>query len=216
MTYTIIIGNKNYSSWSMRPWLVLDHFGFEYTEEVVPLNQPETRPTILTYSAAGKVPVLIDRSFAVWDSLAIIEYLAETQPDARIWPEDVQERAIARALSAEMHSGFQALRAACPMNLRATKSFRPRGGAKSARDVTRFEGIVRDRMMRSDGPFLFGAWCAVDAMYAPLASRLSTYAWPLEEATARYVAAIEGEASFRRWREGALAESWVIDREEVR
>ncbi|WP_420393688.1 glutathione S-transferase N-terminal domain-containing protein [Acuticoccus sp.] len=203
MTYTIVIGDKAASSWSMRPWLVLDHFGFEYEEVVVQLDQPETRPTILTYSPAGKVPVLIDRSFAVWDSLAIIEYLAETRPDAAIWPEAPQERALARALAAEMHSGYAALRASCPMNLTASRTLRRRGGAPAQREVDRFEAMVRDRAMRSEGTFLFGEWCAVDAMYAPLTSRLTTYGWPMEEATRRYVDAVQGERSYRRWLEAA-------------
>ncbi len=209
MKYTIVIGNKNYSSWSMRPWLVLDHFGFEYDEVMVPLDMPETRSTILTYSPAGKVPVLLDGSYAVWDSMAIIEYLAERHPDAGIWPSDLQDRTRARALAMEMHSGFAGLRTYCPMNLKAVKRFKPRGGAQAARDVARFETIVRDRMARGGGPFLFGEWCAVDAMYAPLTARLTGYSWPMEPATQRYVEAVQADPSYKKWMAAGVEESWV-------
>ena len=216
MRFKIVIGNKNYASWSMRPWLVLDHFGFEYEEELVPLDQADTRARLLSYSPAAKVPILIDRSYAVWDSLAIIEYLAEQKPDAGIWPADLQERARARSLSAEMHAGFNALRRACPMNLRKEFVFKLRGGAAARKDVERFEGIVRDRMMRSGGPFLFGEWCAADAMYAPLASRIATYNWPVNHETQSYVEAVLGEASFQKWRAAGVEESWGLAHDEVK
>ncbi len=216
MRYKIVIGNKNYSSWSMRPWLVLDHFGFEYEEELVRLNTPETRASLLLYSPAAKVPILIDRSYAVWDSLAIIEHLAEVKPEAGIWPEDSHDRGRARALSAEMHAGFPALRRACPMNLRKTFPFKPRGGADARKDIERFEGIVRDRMMRSEGPYLFGKWCAVDAMYTPLATRIRTYGWTVNDETSRYVDALLDNASFKKWRDEAVKESWIIDHDEVK
>ena len=216
MQYTIVIGNKNYSSWSMRPWLVLDHFGFEFEEVLVPLDQEDTKATLLTYTPAGKVPVLVDRSWTVWDSLAIIEYLAEAEGGEAIWPEDRQERARARSLAAEMHSGFQALRSACPMNLRKTFKWRARGGARAKRDVERFEAIVRDRMMRSGGPFLFGEWCAADAMYTPLVARLRGYSWQVSEEAGAYVEAALATDSVKRWTEAALKEAWVIDADEVK
>lgn len=212
MKLTIVIGNKNYSSWSMRPWLVLDHFGFEYDEVMVPLDQPETRPTILSYSPAGRVPVLVDGGFAVWDSLAIIEYLAELKPEAAIWPADRKDRAAARALASEMHSGFAALRQALPMNLKVVKPYKSRGGAAAERDIARFEAMVRDRMARTDGPFLFGEWSAVDAMYAPVAARLSGYSWPMEDATRAYVGAVQGEASYQKWLAAGLEERWTHPR----
>ncbi|MEM8665774.1 MAG: glutathione S-transferase family protein [Pseudomonadota bacterium] len=216
MRYTIVIGNKNYSSWSLRPWLVLDHFGFEYEEELVALDLEDTRSRLLAFSPAAKVPILIDRSYAVWDSLAIIEYLAEVNPDAGIWPSDMQERARARTLSAEMHAGFPGLRKACPMNLKKSFKFRPRGGPAAVKDVERFEQIVRDRMMRSGGPFLFGEWGAVDAMYTPLATRLATYNWPMNDETRAYVDALLATPSFLKWREAALEEKWVIAADEVK
>jgi len=214
--FRIVIGNKNYSSWSMRPWLVLDHFGFDYEEELVPLDQSDTRERLLSFSPAAKVPILIDRSYTVWDSLAIIEYLAEQKPEAGIWPADMQERARARAISCEMHSGFFALRRACPMNLRKEFVYKLRGGAAARKDVDRFEGIVRDRMMRSGGPYLFGEWCAADAMFAPLVTRLATYNWPVDDTTKAYIEAVLGEASFQKWREAALKESWVLRHDEVK
>ncbi|GAB5375144.1 MAG: glutathione S-transferase family protein [Acuticoccus sp.] len=214
--YKIIIGNKNYSSWSMRPWLVLKHFDLPFEEELVPLDQADTRATLLSYSPAAKVPILIDRSYTVWDSLSIIEYLAEHEPDAGIWPEDPQDRARARSISCEMHSGFSALRRGCPMNLRKEFVFKLRGGAAARKDVDRFEGIVRDRIMRSGGPFLFGKWCAADAMFAPLASRLATYNWPVDETTRAYVEAVMGEGAFQTWREAALEETWVLAHDEIK
>ncbi|MEM9221805.1 MAG: glutathione S-transferase family protein [Pseudomonadota bacterium] len=216
MRFKIVIGNKNYSSWSMRPWLVLDHFGFEFEEDLVRLDMDDTRGKLLAYSPAAKVPILIDRSYAVWDSLAIVEYLAEVSPEFAIWPKDLHERARARALVAEMHSGFMALRQGCPMNLRKTFEFKLRGGAEARKDVDRFEQIIRDRMMRSGGPFLFGEWGAVDAMFTPLATRLKTYAWPLEDLTEAYVNALLGNASFVKWRDAGVAESWVIKADEVK
>lgn len=214
--YKIIIGNKNYSSWSMRPWLVLEHFKLPYEEELVRLDTPDTRATLLSYSPAAKVPILIDESFVVWDSHAIIEYLAEQHPDLGIWPESGHDRARARSLSCEMHAGFPALRRACPMNLRKEFVFKLRGGAAARKDVERFEGIVRDRMMRSGGPFLFGEWSGVDAMYVPLATRIATYNWPVDEATSAYVEAVLGEAAFQTWRAAALEETWILAHDEVK
>jgi len=200
----------------MRPWLVLDHFGFEFDEELIPLDEEDTRARILSYSPAGRVPVLVHRSFAVWDSLAIIEYLAEDRPEARIWPRDRYERAIARSVAAEMHSGYGALRAACPMNLRKTFRFKRRGGVQAEKEVERFEAMVRDRTARSGGPFLFGDFTAADAMFAPLVARLVGYSWPLAPETRTYAEAVQNLPSYRRWKEAALEEHWVLAADEVR
>ena len=209
MTMTIVIGNKNYSSWSMRPWLVLDHFGLPYAEVLIPLDLPETRPSILKHSPAGKVPILIDGHVPVWDSMAIIEYLAERHPEAAVWPADRTARARARSIAMEMHSGFPAARYHLPMNLKAVKPFAPRGGAEVERDIARFEAIVLDALETSGGPFLFGEWCAADAMYAPMTARLTGYSWPMADTTRRYVEAVQGEASYRRWRDAGIAEPWA-------
>ena len=216
MQYTIVIGNKNYSSWSLRPWLVLDHFHLGYEEVMVPLDTPHTRDTLLSYTPAAKVPVLVSDKATVWDSLAIIEFLAEEHPAARIWPEDRRDRARARSLAAEMHSGFNALRGGCPMNLRKTFKFKLRGGPQARKDVDRFEQIVRDRMMRSGGPFLFGDWGAVDAMFTPLATRLINYAWPIEDETRAYCDALMGTDSFKKWQAAGVIETAILHADEVK
>lgn len=215
MALTIVIGNKNYSSWSLRPWIVLAEFGFAFEEVVIPLDQENTKAEILAYSPSGRVPCLVDGATAVWDSLAIIEYLAELAPDKPIWPGDPKDRALARSLAAEMHAGFTALRSACPMNLKKTFPFRDWGGRAAAADVARFEQIVRDRSRRTEGPFLFGAFGAVDAMYLPLATRLRTYSWPMEGATRAYVDALHALEGFKRWHAAALEEHWIVPADEV-
>ncbi|WP_108659412.1 glutathione S-transferase family protein [Acuticoccus kandeliae] len=214
MALTLVIGNKNYSSWSLRAWLVLDHFGFTFHERLIVLDQPDTKARLLDESPAGRVPVLIDGQLAVWESLSIIEYCAELKPEAGIWPRAARERAIARTLASEMHAGFMGLRQACPMNLKARRPFRPRGAAAEA-DVARFEAMVAERIAISGGPFLFGPWCAADAMYAPVVTRLTSYGWPLADTTRAYADAVETEASFLRWKEAALRETWILPAEEV-
>ncbi|MEM7695645.1 MAG: glutathione S-transferase family protein [Pseudomonadota bacterium] len=216
MRYKLVIGNKNYSSWSMRPWLVLHHFGFDFEEDLVLLDKPDTRAKLLAYSPAAKVPILIDRSYTVWDSLSIIEYLHEVAPEKGVWPADLQERARARTLSSEMHSGFMGLRRGCPMNLRKEFKFKLRGGPEAQKDVERFEGIIRDRMMRSGGPFMFGDWCAADAMFTPLATRIDTYNWPVNDQTRAYVDKVLAHDSFKVWKEAALKETDILAVDEVR
>ncbi len=212
---TLVIANKLYSSWSMRPWLLMRHLGIAFDEIVIPLDRPDTRARVLEHSPAGKVPILKDGDVTVWESLAIMEYVAETA-GAPVWPEDGKARAMARAVAAEMHAGFEALRSACPMNLGKRYPSRDRGEAV-ARDVARFEAIVRDARARfgAGGPFLFGAFSAADAMYAPLATRLDTYSIPVDPATRAYVDAILGLPAFREWRDAALQETWVVEHDEV-
>jgi glutathione S-transferase len=206
---TLVIANKLYSSWSMRPWLLMRHLGIAFDEIVIPLDLPDTRARVLEHSPAGKVPILKDGDVTVWESLAIMEYVAETA-GAPVWPEDGKARAMARAVAAEMHAGFEALRSACPMNLGKRYPSRDRGEA-------RFEAIVRDARARfsAGGPFLFGAFSAADAMYAPLATRLDTYSIPVDPATRAYVDAILGLPAFREWRAAALRETWVVEHDEV-
>lgn len=185
----LIIANKLYSSWSMRPWLVMHAAGLDFTETVIPLRQPDTAAKVREYSPSGKVPVLIDGDVVVWESLAIICYLAHRFPDNQIWPGGDAARAHAMAISMEMHGGFQALRQACPMNL--GKRFSPRDfGEKVAADVTRIEAIFDDCPSRfaSSGPFLFGdAFTAADAMFAPIVARLETYQIPVRPETRAYM-----------------------------
>ncbi len=211
----LAIGNKLYSSWSLRPWLLLRHFGVPFEEKLIPLDTPETRAAIREISPAGRVPVLVDGDVTVWESLAIMEYVGEAF-GIPLWPQAKPARALARTLAAEMHAGFTGLRSACPMNLGKRFSERDRGKA-AARDVARFCALVGDTRQRfgQNGPFLFGAFTAVDAMYAPLATRLDTYSIAVDEATRNYVNAILALPAFRQWREAALDEPWIVDVDEI-
>ena len=174
---TLVIANKAYSSWSLRPWIAMVHFGLPFDEVVVGLQQPDTQQRLLAFSPTAKAPVLIDSGNIIWDSLAILEYLAETHPDIAIWPKDRSARAHARVLAAEMHSSFQALRQACPMNFRRARA-KIEVSPQVMADVTRIEAAWADARKRfgADGPFLFGAFCAADAMFAPVVNRLDVYA----------------------------------------
>lgn len=207
----LVIGNKLYSSWSMRPWLLLRGLGIAFDEVLLPMRTDIFAAELPRYSPAGKVPVLVDGDVAVWDSLAIAEYAAERWPEAGVWPASRHARATARAVSAEMHSGFTALRAACPMNL--GKRFAPADrGEKVAADVARILGIFRDARARfgGGGPFLFGAFSAADAMFAPVLTRFETYAIPLDPVSAAYSEAVLGLPAYRDWLEAALAEPWTM------
>ncbi|MFM1815417.1 MAG: hypothetical protein RLZ98_2112 [Pseudomonadota bacterium] len=207
----LIIANKLYSSWSMRPWLVMHAFAIPFDEVVIPLRQDDTKARILAYSPAGKVPVLVDGDVTVWESLAIIEYLADRYPDRGIWPADPAARAYARSASSEMHAGFQALRTRCPVNL--GRRFAPRDRGDDIREnVARTEALWRELRQRfgQDGPFLFGAFCGADAMFAPVVTRLDTYSIDVGADTRAYMDAVLEHASYRQWLAGALAEPWYI------
>ncbi|MFV2092697.1 MAG: glutathione S-transferase family protein [Hyphomicrobiales bacterium] len=214
--YKLIIGNKNYSSWSMRGWLALAMTGETFEEVMVPLDQGDTKARILSFSPAGKVPTLIDGEVTVWDSLAIIEYLHEKHGDAGLWPSDGAARAYARSICAEMHSGFVSLRSSMPMNMRRLIGPRPPDDAVNA-DIERICAIWRRSRARygvSD-KFLFGEFSAVDAMFAPVVSRFETYdvqVGPLEKS---YMEAVLTCDLYCQWREGAMREEWVIDADEV-
>ncbi len=206
---TLVIGNKNYSSWSLRPWLALKAAGVDFDEQVIPLNQPDTKEHLDKVSPAGLVPVLIDGELTVWDSLAIIEWAAE-QGETPIWPEDPQARAIARSVSAEMHAGFYPLRKHCPMNIRRRNPPKERDPAVMA-DVARIEQLWSDCRARygKGGPFLFGAFSAADCMYAPVATRIRTYSLPVSKESAAYIDAIYDHPDFRQWAEDGAAEPWT-------
>jgi glutathione S-transferase len=212
---TLVIANKLYSSWSLRPWLLMKQLGLAFDEIVIPLDLPTTKAEVLKHSPAGKVPILIDGDVTVWETLAIMEYLGDAH-SAPVWPGDVKARAMARAVSAEMHAGFSALRSDCPMNLGKKYQKRDRGEAV-ARDVARFEDIVAQARGRfgQGGLFLFGAFSAADAMFAPLATRLDTYSIPLRVETRAYVDAILSLPAFREWLAAALKETWVVAADEV-
>ena len=212
---TLVIANKLYSSWSLRPWLLLRQFGIAFDEILIPLDLPDTKQKVLKHSPAGKVPILVDGEATVWESIAIMEYAGDAL-GAPVWPQDRAARAMARSVAAEMHAGFFALRSACPMNLGKKYAARDRGEAV-ARDVARFSGIVRQARERfgDSGPFLFGAFSAADAMYAPLVTRLDTYSVDLDATTRAYADAILALPAFREWRAAALQETWIVDADEV-
>ena len=197
---TIVLGSKNYSSWSLRAWLALEQTGAPFEEVVILLDRPETKAEIARHSPSGRVPALRDGEVVVWDSLAIAEYLAERFPDAGLWPSDPQARAIARAVSAEMHSGFSALRQNMPMNMRASAPGRGRAPGVDE-DLARIFAIWRECRGRfgAGGPFLFGRRSIADAMYAPVVSRLTTYGVALDETAAAYSRAIWELPAMQRW-----------------
>jgi glutathione S-transferase len=217
MTLKLVIGNKNYSSWSMRPWLALraNHIAFE--EVFIPLYTGEAdKQRILNFTHSGKVPALIDGDVTIWDSLSIIEYAAERFPDARLWPEDRALRAHARSVSAEMHSGFMALRNECGMNLH-----RPIGAiplsAEAKANIARIEQIwIECRAAYGKlGPFLFGAFGAADAMFAPVVHRFRTYAIDVAPPALAYMDTMMSVPAFQEWTRAGLAETLVIDRLET-
>lgn len=210
---TLVIGNKNYSSWSMRPWLLMRQLGIEFEEVQIPLNQPDSLERKLVYSPAGKVPILIDGDFGIWDSLAIVEHLAEKLPEKQIWPADSQARALARSVSAEMHSGFLSLRTRMPMNCRARRLEAGRGPGVEE-DIDRIREIWREchEHHGAAGEFLFGEFTAADAMFAPVASRLQTYGVELDGVEAEYAEAVLGLPAVGEWVEAARKEPWSIAR----
>lgn len=217
MSLHLVIANKRYSSWSLRAWLVLAHFEIPFTETLIPLDQPDTHERILALSPSGRVPCLIDGPERVWDSLAIIETLAERFPDLPIWPRDAAARARARAISAEMHAGFTGLRSAYPMNLGKRFARKARGGEAAARDIARIEAIWRETRAEfgEAGPFLFGAFSAADAFYAPVATRFDTYDVPVAPETRAYIDAVLALPAMAAWREAALAEPWLVPSDEA-
>ena len=212
----LIIGNKNYSSWSLRPWLALKHTGATFTETLVTLYHAGFKQEILRYSGAGKVPVLKHGKLTVWDSLAICEYLAEQFPAAKLWPEAPAARAEARSVSAEMHSGFGTLRSLMPMNCRA-RDRRVTHTVELDGDIKRVEEIwngCRARHMEG-GPYLFGRFSIADAMYAPVAMRFLTYGVEPKGAAKDYVAIIDAHPHMQEWLAASRAEQEVIPSSEV-
>jgi len=216
MALTLVIGNKNYSSWSFRPWIVLRVAGIPFDEVVIPLYEPGSKEQILRYSPAGKVPVLIDGDVRIWESLAILDYLAERFPQARLWPADAAARAHARAIAAEMHAGFAPLRRHCPMNMWRTVKSRELT-PEVATDVRRIDTIFtqcRERFGQG-GALLFGAFGAADAMYAPVVSRLATYAITVGAVAEAYKRAVMALPAWAEWRAAALKEPWIMANAEV-
>lgn len=210
----LLIGNRNYSTWSMRPWLVLKHFDIPFEDEVTPLSGVGWREALAAKSPTARVPVLFDGDLVIPETIAIIEYLADLHPDKPIWPVDLGQRALARAAAAEMHSAFQSLRSHAPMNLRASHPGKVNVDTVR-RDLHRLETLWGDLLDRSGGPFLFGAFTAADAMFAPVATRIRTYALPVSDRAAAYVEAIYGLPAFQAWLALALREPWIVDEDEI-
>ena len=212
MALTLVIGNKNYSSWSMRPWMALKALGIPFSEIVIPLyTNTADKQRILDVTTSGKVPALVDGGITVWDSLAIIEYLAERFPDAQLWPKDRAARAHARSISAEMHSGFLALRNECGMNIH-----RPVASKKLSEDalanIARIQQIWTDCRARcgGEGPYLFGAFTGADAMFAPVVHRFRTYDIATSPLVRDYMKSMLANPAFSKWTDDALAETLLI------
>ncbi len=216
----LIIANKCYSSWSLRPWLLLKAFGIPFEEVLIPFgptfDDPAWKEKVRPYNPAGKVPALVDGDIQIWESLAIMEYVADAHPELPIWPRERAARAFARSIASEMHAGFSALRGACPMNL--GKLYAPMDrGPKVAAEVARLTAIWNEARAAhgAGGPFLFGAFSAADAMYAPVATRLRSYSVSVDPVSEAYCDAIYAAPAFQAWREAALAEAWIVPEDEM-
>jgi glutathione S-transferase len=211
MSLTLVIGSKRWSSWSLRPWLALRQAGIPFAERVIALRQEDTKSRILEYSPSGKVPLLIDGDVPVWDSIAILEYLAERFPEAGFWPAELAARARARSISAEMHSGFPALRRELPIDVsQDAPGFlaAPQLSAEAVDDIARIQAIWRDsRLAFGDGgPFLFGRFSNAEAMYAPVASRFRTYGVEADPVSRSYIETVSALPAMVEWRRAASIE----------
>jgi glutathione S-transferase len=218
--FTLVIGNKNYSSWSLRGWLMARIAAIEFEEIVIPLDLPETQTAIRKHSPSGRVPVLLHRGLAVWESLAIAEYLNDLKPEAGLWPPSAAARAHARSISSEMHAGFAELRSNMPMNIRA--SYPGKGMTPAVRaDIERITGLWRDCRKRfagafqKDDGFLFGNFSAADAMYAPVATRFRTYGVKLDTDSEAYCTAVLAHPAMQEWADAAKHEPWLISEYEL-
>lgn len=206
----LVIGNKNYSSWSLRPWLLAKQAGIPFEEIRVRLLSETFAADVARHSPAGRVPVLVDDGFAVWDSLAIVEYAAERFPDHGVWPRDAKARARARSICAEMHSGFGDLRNHCPMNIEAAlpevgaRLWREQAGLRA--DVERVAGMWTALLQEHGGPMLFGAFSAADAFYAPVCTRIRTYALPVPAEVSGYIDRVYALPAVKAWVDEALRE----------
>ena len=219
---TLYIGNKNYSSWSMRPWVMLKQAQIPFQEKMVRFDafegDSEFKRAVLKVNPAGRVPVLVDEGLAVWDTLAIAEYVAEKFPDQQLWPRDVKARARARSVCAEMHSGFSALRSNCPMNIEASLAdagalaWRDKPGVRS--DVQRIVGMWSDLLEQYRGPMLFGEFSIADAYFAPVGMRIKNYALPVPGHITDYIRRVCALPGVQAWVEDALAEKDFLDFEE--
>ena len=203
----LVIANKRYSSWSLRPWVLMKHFNIPFEEKLIPLDQPETEENILKYSPSKKVPVLIDADISVWESMAIMEYLNEKYPEKQMWPADAKKRALARSVANEMHSGFSTMRNIMSHDLQ--KSVPGFDYSAAAADVNRVMDIWRDCLHRSGGPFLFGSFCIADAMFAPVVNRFITYDVKVDTVVAKYIIAMRELPAHKAWIDAGLVEKLI-------
>ncbi len=220
MALTLIIGNKNYSSWSLRPWIAMKATGIAFDEELIPFETEDFRTIVPAVSGSGRVPVLVDGDIRVWESLAILEYLAEKFPEAGLWPKDPAARAHARVAANEMHAGFQALRNHLPVNF-ARRIIKRELPPAVLGNIRRIEALWADCRARfgaraeNGGPFLFGAFTNADAMYAPVVSRFHTYAVDVTPGTRAYMDAVMALPAYKDWTAAGIAEPWIFAEDEV-
>jgi glutathione S-transferase len=212
----LIIGNKKYSSWSLRPWIAMKQIGLTFDEVVIPMNMPNTRADMLAHSPTGLVPTLIDGDVTVFETIAILEYLNDKFPKAKLWPKDITARAHARAISAEMHAGFAALRRDCPMNMcRPVRKHIV--SPEAAKDAERIDALWSDSRERfgKGGDFLFGHFTNADAMYAPVVNRFHVYGLPRSKTAQTYMNEMMALTAWKEWEKASQAETWVIASSEV-
>jgi glutathione S-transferase len=215
---TLIIGNKNYSSWSLRPYMALAMAGIPFDESMIRFGEPRFTREVRKISKARQVPILLHNGLVINDTISIIEYIAETWPVKNIWPKNKAARAKARSVSAEIHAGFRSIRNACPMNLRRDIKLPPGGITEAvAKDVARLEYLWAEcrATYGKGGPFLFGKFSAADAMFAPVVSRLQTFAIPVKKETRAYMNAILSTPAFVKWKAESAPEKWIVLEDEV-
>jgi glutathione S-transferase len=217
MAPKLIIGNKNYSSWSFRPWILMRQAGIPFEEELYALYEPGSREKIMQYSPTGTVPCLVDGDVTVWESLAILDYLADKFPEKKLWPADLKARGFARAISSEMHAGFGPLRQYCSMNMRRDRN-KPRELTPEVKaNVERIDAIWSECRSRfgAGGPFLFGAFSNADAMYAPVVSRFASYSIGVSPAARSYMDAVMALPAWKEWEDAARVEPMVMPHNEM-
>ena len=214
----LLIGNKVYSSWSLRPWIVMRAKGIAFDETLVPLRMSDTTERIKQASPTGKVPCLVDGDVTVWESLAIMEYVAEKFPEKVIWPRDAVARAHARSVATEMHAGFMALRKHCPMVITQRFAAKPLPDDVQA-DVARIAAVWNEARARfgkdSHEPFLYGGFTAADGMYAPVVTRLQTYSISVDPVSRAYMDAVLTHPAYREWLTAATSEPWTLAQNET-
>jgi glutathione S-transferase len=210
----LYIGNKNYSSWSFRPWIGMRTAGIAFQEKLVPFDMGAGNPAFRVFSPTGKVPVLVDGDATIWESLAILDHVARKHPQAGLWPADHNDRSKAMAMSSEMVSSFSALRSACPMNMRRERKPIETIPAILS-DVARIQALWSGCLENSGGPFLFGAFSIADAMFAPVVNRLDVYAFETSPVVTDYMARIKALPAWREWEAAGRAEPWVVEEDEA-